>query len=137
LGIPEVKKVSRKTLVEGIIRPRLNEIFTMVGMHLEKEKIVSRIPSGAIITGGGAETVGIEDSAKRMLSLPVRVGKPRKVGGLIDDVMTPPFSVPIGLVIYGANDEDVKRLTSFASKIKLPTGGVAGKVLKTIRDLLP
>lgn len=51
--------MSRKTLVEGIIRPRLNEIFSMVRSELEKNGILSMTPSGVIITGGGAETVGI------------------------------------------------------------------------------
>jgi cell division protein FtsA len=58
LGITETKMVSKKTLVEGIIRPRLNEIFTMVKIELDKAGVSNRIPSGAIITGGGAETVG-------------------------------------------------------------------------------
>jgi cell division protein FtsA len=70
IGISEVKKVSRKTLVDGIIRPRLNEIFTMTRLQLEKENIRTKIPSGVIVTGGGAETVGVVGSAKRMLSLP-------------------------------------------------------------------
>src|SRR5258706_11846515 len=77
LGVTEVTKISKKTLLEGIIRPRLNEIFTMVRMELEREGLANRIPSGAIITGGGAETAGVIDSAKRMLSLPVRIGIPR------------------------------------------------------------
>ena len=35
LGVLEEKRtVSRKTLNEGIIRPRLNEIFTMIGMEI-------------------------------------------------------------------------------------------------------
>ena len=37
LGLPEdIRKVSQKTLIDGIIRPRLNEIFTVVGMELKK-----------------------------------------------------------------------------------------------------
>ncbi len=37
LALPEeLRKVSRKTLVEGIIRPRLNEIFTMIGLEIKK-----------------------------------------------------------------------------------------------------
>ena len=71
VGITDAKKVSRKTLTEGIIRPRLNEIFTMVKLELDKAGLGSRVPSGVIVTGGGAMTVGVLDSAKRMLSLPV------------------------------------------------------------------
>jgi cell division protein FtsA len=97
----ELKKVSQKTLVEGIIRPRLNEIFTMVGLELKKSGFATQTPAGIVITGGGAKTVGIEDSAKRMLSMPVRVGMPNNITGLIDDVENPSFATAIGLLMYG------------------------------------
>ncbi len=137
LGITETKKVSKKTLTEGIIRPRLNEIFTMVRLELEKAQIENKIPSGVIITGGGAETVGVVDSARRMMSLPVRVGRPRGVKGLIDDIINPSFSVPVGLVLYGANNEPKENLNSFTRKFKLPSVGIAGKVVDIIKNLLP
>jgi len=140
LGVTEVTKISKKTLLEGIIRPRLNEIFTMVRMELEKEGLANRIPSGAIITGGGALTAGAIDSAKRMLSLPVRIGIPTGVGGLIDDVMNPAFSTCVGLLIFGSHDTtQPENLTRFTKKIKLPSAatGVFGKIVSSIRDLLP
>lgn len=137
LGVMEAKKVSKKTLVEGIIRPRLNEIFTMVRLSLDREEFSARVPAGAIITGGGAEIVGVTESAKRMLSLPVRIGKPRGVGGLIDDVITPSFATPVGLILYGASKEPDEQLTSFAKRFKLPSKGIFGKLIDTVRDLLP
>lgn len=137
LGISEIRKVSRKTLSEGIIRPRLNEIFTMVRLALERENLSTRVPAGAILTGGGSETVGIIDSAKRMLALPVRVGKPNGVTGLIDDIIVPSFATDVGLIIYGAERENVESLTSNIKRFKLPSIGIFGKIVGTIRDLLP
>src|SRR4030042_5868040 len=137
IGISETKKVSKKTLTEGIIKPRLNEIFTMVRLSLEREEFAGQVPAGAIITGGGAEIVGISDSAKRMLSLPVRIGKPKGVGGLIDDVITPSFANSVGLILYAASKEPEESLTSFSKRFKLPSKGVLGKLIDTIRELLP
>lgn len=137
LDLPEVKKISKKTLVEGIIKPRLNEIFSIVRLELEREGLSGRIPSGAIITGGGAETAGCLESAKRTLSLPIRIGKPRGVGGLIDDIMTPAYATGTGLIIYGAHSLSNEPLTSFTKKLKLPTKGIAGKIVNIIKDLLP
>ncbi len=137
LGVPDVKKVSKKTLVEGIIRPRLNEVFTMVRMELEREGLATRVPSGVIIAGGGAETVGAADCAKRMLSLPVKIGKPRGVGGLIDDIITPAFATSIGLIHYGAAGVPKESLTSFGKRLKLPTKGTFGKLVSMFKDLLP
>lgn len=137
LGITEIKKISKKTLLEGIIRPRLNEIFTMVRLELEKEGFANRVPSGAIITGGGAETIGIVDSARRMLALPVRIGLPKGIGGLVDDIISPAFATPIGLIIYGSKGVSSNNLTSFNKKIKLPVSGIFGKIVSTIKDILP
>ena len=137
LNITEIKKISKKTLVEGIIRPRLNEIFSMVKIELEKEGIANRIPSGAVITGGGAETAGVVDSAKRVLSVPVRVGIPKGIGGLIDDVITPSFSTCVGLLIYGAKARPAENLTSFSKKVKLPSASIFGKLIDSIKNLLP
>lgn len=137
LGIMEVSKVSKKTLIEGIIRPRLNEIFTMVRLELEREKILNRIPSGAIVTGGGAKTVGIIDSARRMLTLPTRIGVPSKISGLIDDCLDPSFSVPIGLLIYGSKQEVGESGRRFPMKINIPGKGLFNKIVESIKDLLP
>ncbi|KKQ50768.1 MAG: Cell division protein ftsA, partial [Candidatus Woesebacteria bacterium GW2011_GWD1_38_10] len=136
-GIDEDKRVSRKTVVEGIIRPRLNEIFSMVKVQLEKEKLINKVPSGVIITGGGAQVFGVEESGKRMLSLPVRIGKPRGVQGLVDEIMNPSFSVPIGLLINASKKESKDHLTGTTKRLKLPTIRFGGKLSKIFKDLLP
>ncbi len=134
----ETKKVSRRTLTEGIIRPRLNELFTMIRLDLERNGIINKIPSGAVITGGGALTIGVSDSAKRMLTLPVRIGVPSGVSGLVDEILNPQFATPIGLLEYG-----LKQVTPAApqqnnlKKMKLTNSNIIGKVIDSIRDLLP
>jgi cell division protein FtsA len=137
LGIADTRKVSRKTLTEGIVRPRLNEIFTMSRLQLEKEDLNNRIPSGVILTGGGAETVGVVGSARRMMSLPVRIGKPKGVTGLIDDIINPAFATPVGLINYAADSTIGEPRSSIVSRFKLPTKGMAGKLFGVIKDLLP
>lgn len=109
----------------------------MVKLELDKAGLGSRVPSGVIVTGGGAMTVGVFDSAKRMLSLPVRIGEPKGVGGLIDDIMNPAYAVPIGLILYGAKQEPISTSTGFTKKLKFPTKGAAGKIIESIKDLLP
>lgn len=104
LHLPEdVKKVSSKTLVEGIIRPRLNELFTMIALEIKKSGFATQTPAGLVITGGGAKTVGAEESAKRMLSMTLRVGIPQNIAGLIDDVESPTFATAVGLLEYSRN----------------------------------
>ncbi len=139
LGLPEeLRKVSQKTLVEGIIRPRLNEIFTMVGLELKKSGFGGQIPAGVVITGGGAMTVGIKDAARRTMAMPVRIGYPSNVKGITDEVQHPAFSTVIGLAQYGATTggSEKSSLPFGFSMPKLPGGGDGGKFMKKIFALL-
>ena len=137
-GSSEAKKVSKRTLVEGIIRPRLNEIFTIVRLDLEKADIMNKVPSGVILTGGGAETIGVVESAKKVMSLPARKGVPSGVGGLVDDILSASFATVIGLVVYGANKE-IEAQAPTGKHFGLSTKGVGifSKLVDTIKELLP
>ncbi|MEX2013093.1 MAG: cell division protein FtsA, partial [Candidatus Levyibacteriota bacterium] len=106
LNLPEdISKASQKTLIDGIIRPRINEIFAMVGMEIKRSGFGGQTPSGLVVTGGGAKTVGVSDVAKRVLAMPVRIGVPQNIKGIIDEVQDPSFSTAVGLVTYGVNIE--------------------------------
>lgn len=139
LGGSESKKVSRRTLVDGIIRPRLNEVFTMVRLDLERNGLINRVPSGTVITGGGALTVGVEEAARRTLSLPVRVGTPSGVSGLVDDILSPEYATAVGLIIYGSRLEVPvsSSLPNLAKKFKLPGKGAITKLFESVKNLLP
>lgn len=131
LGLPEeIRKASQKTLVDGIIRPRLNEICTMIGMEIKKSGFGGQTPAGIVLTGGGALTVGIRESARRTLAMPVRIGLPTDVKGIIDEVQHPAFSTAIGLVTYGARNSS-SRSGSFGGFSMPKVGGFGvGKMMK-------
>ena len=142
LGLPEELKIlSRKTLVEGIIKPRLNEIFTMAALELKRSGFGGMTPSGVVITGGGAETVGAVDCAKRNLAMPVHVGVPKRISGLIDEIMTTAYSTSVGLLLYGSKMDKGEggALFSGFGKIgdKVQIKGLAGKVLDLVKSFLP
>jgi cell division protein FtsA len=136
LNLPEeVRKVSYKTLVDGIIRPRMNEIFTMVGIEIKKSGYGGQTPAGMVITGGGAMTVGIKDAAKRMLAMPVRVGTPLELKGIVDEVQNPAYASVVGLLMYGAKNETGKSSGGFG--FSMPNmGGGSSKWMKKIVDLI-
>jgi len=131
----DIKKVSRKTLTDGIIRPRLNELFTMIAIEIKKSGFATQTPAGIVITGGGANTVGAEEAAKRMLSMPVRVGYPTNITGLIDDVETPSFSTAVGLLRSSENYKAMEpsfSLGGFFENFNLSLGGNFSKKLKEL-----
>lgn len=141
LGLPEeLRKVSKKTLIEGIIKPRLNEIFTMVGLEIKKSKYAGQTPAGLVITGGGARTIGATESAKRMLAMPVKIGVPTGIKGIIDEILDSPFATVVGLGIYGT------RLTSSSSSFPfslskfsnfVPSGRIFRKIVEIIKSFIP
>jgi len=61
------------------------------------------VPSGLVITGGGSLTVGAVDTAKKIIGLPVRIGVPQGIVGLVDEVLYPQYATVVGLIFYGRN----------------------------------
>lgn len=142
LGLPEeLRMLSRKTLVEGIIKPRLTEIFAMVGLEIKRSGFGGMTPSGVVLTGGGALTVGAVESARRNLAMPVHTGEPKKITGLIDEIMTPAYTTGVGLLLFGAKGEPVKQGRMFGGfgKIgdKVQIKGLAGKLIDVVKSFMP
>ncbi len=137
----ELKKVSKKTLIDGIIRPRLNELFTMIGIEIKKSGFAGQTPSGIVITGGGAGTIGVTDAAKRMLAMPVRVAISTNIKGIIDEVQFPSFSTVIGLVKYGGTLEVESSLPFGFSMPQIPgikiDNKIFSKAVSFIKSFLP
>lgn len=142
LGLPEeMHTVSKKTLVDGIIKPRLNEIFTMVGLEIKRSGFGGMMPSGVVITGGGALTIGSVEAARRNLAMSVHVGTPLRVTGLIDEIMTPAYATSVGLLLYGAQARRLEGSSSFGGLSRISKAvqvkGVAGKIIDLVKSFLP
>lgn len=142
LGLPEeLKTISKKTLIEGIIKPRFNEIFTMVGLEIKRSGFGGMTPSGVVLTGGGADTVGATEAARRNLAMPVHVGIPKRVSGLIDEIMTPGYATGVGLLLHGGKFEKADTGTMFSGigKIgeRIQFKGLAGKMVDLVKSFLP
>lgn len=142
LDLPEdLKKVSKKTLTEGIIKPRLNELFALVGLEIKKSGFGGMTPSGIVITGGGAETVGMVEAARKNLAMPVRIGVPINLTGLIDEIMAPAFATSVGLVQYGLKTAPAASggMMNQMGKLsgKLPVKGLVGKIVNALKPFLP
>lgn len=138
----ELNKVSQKTLIDGIIRPRLNEIFTMVGLEVKKSGYAGQTPSGMVVTGGGARTIGVTDAAKRMLAMPVRIGYPSNIKGIIDEIQDTSFSTVVGLAVYGKDIEAESSLPFGFSLSNLPFGQIKfnkffSKAIPFFKSFLP
>ncbi len=143
LGIfEETKKVSRKTIIEGIIKPRLNEVFGMVASEIQRSGFTGLTPSGIVLAGGGAMTVGASETCRKCLSLPVRIGIPDNISGLVDEIMDPSFAAAVGLLFYGSKNTESQGAASSLPRFgeigrKIPIKGLAGKFGNFVKSFLP
>lgn len=142
LGIKEeASTTSKKTLIDAIIKPRLYELFDMIADELKKNNFEKLTPSGVVITGGGAETVGIKHASKRILNMPVRIGTPVSLTGLVDELASPAYAAATGLIHFGIKDVTPSSsaggpdISGFMSR--LPTKDLFAKLVNLIKSVLP
>lgn len=101
VGGHKPRKVSRRFLSE-IIEPRAEEFFELINREILKSGHNDRIASGIVLTGGTVIMSGMAELAEQVFNMPVRVGYPRDVGGLVDVVKSPMYATGVGLIKYGA-----------------------------------
>ena len=98
----ESGQVPRSMLI-GIIRPRLEETFEMVRARLEMTGVDKVGGRRVVLTGGACQLPGVPELAAMVLDKQVRVGRPRTVQGLAEAVSGPAFSTCAGLLSIGVN----------------------------------
>lgn len=96
--------VSRYHVAE-IIEARSEEIFSLVQKELQAIGKAGLLPSGAVLVGGGAKMTNMGDLAKEVLGLPVQIGFPLGLGGILDKVDDPSFATVAGLVLWGGQQQ--------------------------------
>lgn len=101
LDVEEEGLVSRYHVAE-IIQARTEEILQLVDDELKSIGRSGLLPAGIILTGGGAKLMGIAETAKEVLRLPVQIGYPQPLGGILDTVDDPEFSAAVGAALWAS-----------------------------------
>jgi cell division protein FtsA len=99
-------RVLSKRILTEIIEPRVEEMFSLVHQEIQRTGYEDLLASGVVITGGATLLEGMPELAEDILGLPVRLGMPEDLGGLMDVVRSPVYSTGVGLVLYGRDHED-------------------------------
>lgn len=105
MGGRNPRTISREILCE-IIEPRLEEIFQLIQREIAKSGQEDSLASGMVMTGGSTLLPGMIEMAEEIFNMPVRMGIPSHVGGLIDVVSSPAYATGVGLVLYGISRQD-------------------------------
>ncbi|MDP6037578.1 MAG: cell division protein FtsA [Candidatus Latescibacteria bacterium] len=85
----------------AIIEARMEEIFGLVHREIRRTDYANLLAAGVVITGGGSMLEGCAALAEEVFGLPVTVGSPRGVTGLVDAVCEPLYATGVGLVQFG------------------------------------
>jgi cell division protein FtsA len=96
-GVDTVHHVP-KSLLNGIIRPRLEEIFEIVRNRLDASPVAQLAARRAVLTGGASQLTGAREIAAQWLGFQVRLGAPIPMPGLPEVAQMPNFAVAVGLL---------------------------------------
>jgi len=94
-----------KSILVGIVQPRLEETFELVRARLEAsgfDKIAGR---RVVLTGGASQLAGVRELAALVLDKQVRMGRPIRVAGLAEATAGPAFATCAGLLSYALQAE--------------------------------
>lgn len=93
-------RMKRRQLAE-IIEFRMEEIFNLVKQDIERTGYGELISSGLVLTGGTSLLRGSVEMSEDLFGVPVRMGVPRGVTGLVEVLDSPIYSTGVGLAQYG------------------------------------
>ncbi|TEU12116.1 MAG: cell division protein FtsA [Anaerolineales bacterium] len=100
--------VSRRFLAE-IIEARTEEVFSLILREIKRSGYDGLLPAGVVLCGGTSELAGIKELGRNILQLPVRVGSPNHLEGLVDVISSPAYATTVGLLLWGLREEAASR----------------------------
>jgi cell division protein FtsA len=91
--------------VVAIVEARMEEILDLARQEIESRVPKRKLLGGLALTGGGAQLPGTLELAQRILGVHVHLGLPTRLAGRADQVYSPLFAAPVGLIRCGARDQ--------------------------------
>ncbi len=136
IGEESVSQVSHqvpKSVLVGIIKPRIEEIFEMARDRLEASGAGRFAGRRAVLTGGTSLLPGIAETAQSILAKQVRLAQPHDIVWPTNAIDGPALATAAGLLMHATHD-DAQALLSAADGAdgKRPIG----RVVQWFRDNL-
>lgn len=116
VGEKPPRSLSRQALAE-VVEPRYDELFTLVQAELRRSGYEDLLAAGIVLTGGSSKIEGVVELAEEIFHKPVSIGVPRHVNGLADIVRNPVYSTGVGLLLYGREQEALRRERGTAAPV--------------------
>ncbi|MCP4188081.1 MAG: cell division protein FtsA [Gammaproteobacteria bacterium] len=122
VGDREPRRLARQTLAE-VVEPRYEELLSLVQAELRRSGFEEICAAGVVLTGGSAKMEGAIELAEEIFHMPVRLGYPQHVSGLVDVVRNPIHSTGVGLLLFGNRQQSA--LSSYQLDEKSEAGILA------------
>jgi len=91
-----------------ILRARIEEVIRLILLEMPRSEYETLVPGGLVLTGGSANLSGIEALGRDILRLPVRVGVPTNIYGIVETLHDPAYATSVGLLLWGAKHKGVQ-----------------------------
>lgn len=107
IGDRPPRRLSRQTLAE-VVEPRYEELLLLIQAELRRSGFEDLVAGGVVLTGGSSKMEGLIELAEEVFHMPVRLGVPQYVTGLVDVVRNPIHSTGVGLLLFGHHNSSQK-----------------------------
>lgn len=115
--------------IDEIVDMRLKEIFEMVNDKLHESGYAGKLPSGVVLTGGGAKLAGIDNYVKNALGLVTHIANcQHQFRGLSDKITGPEYMTAVGLMLY-----DLEAYNTDQTTEPKASGGLFGGLRKLFK----
>jgi cell division protein FtsA len=118
--------------VANILEARAEEIFNLILREIKRSGYDGLLPAGVVLCGGSAQLPGIAELGKKVLDMPLRIGQPRNLMGLVDQLSSPAFATSVGLLRW---NEMGSVSPSLGVRLSQPKAG--GRLREWFRNFLP
>jgi len=117
------RRLERQTLAE-VVEPRYDELFGLVLAELKRSGFENMIAAGVVLTGGGARMEGAIELAEEVFNMPVRLGVPQHVTGLVEVVRNPIYATGVGLLLEANKNLRSGQQSRGVSRLEVAGGGL-------------
>lgn len=121
-----------RSILNGIIQPRLEEIFELVRARLGASGIDHLAGRRVVLTGGASQLQGIRELAALVLDKQVRLGRPLRLRGLADAMAGPAFATCAGLIAFAIHQPAA--LPTPAPVARGEWGVLTGRIERWLRE---
>ena len=128
-------RIPRAELI-SVITGQLGRRMEDVSKALKALGFTGQRGQQVVLTGGGAELVGLADYAQAALGRPVRIGTMPAMTGLAEGHAKPGFATLAGLVLYAAADPvDIRSIKpGYQTALRYSGFGMINRVYRALRE---